>query len=77
MAKDGHETKEIIMRTVRPKRMPTYYFAAIANELQDIADGIGANPNLSRDLAARLHELAQQMREDNSLISRTDMIRYH
>lgn len=64
------------MRTVHPKRIPINYFAAIANELQDIADGIGINPHLSMDLAERLRELAQQMREDDSLISRTGLIHY-
>jgi hypothetical protein len=76
MANDGRETKEMPMRTVHPKRMPTNYFAAIANELQEIADGIGINPHLTTDVAGRLRELAQQMREDDSLISRTGLIHY-
>jgi len=65
------------MKTLQASRLPNSYFEEIANELQAIANGVGANPKLSVQFAERLHEIAQQMREDAGMTAHSSTFVIH
>lgn len=50
---------------------PPAYYESLADELDTIAASIRKNPHLNHHFAERLHQMAQQMREDLKLIQLT------
>ena len=47
---------------------PLSYYEGLADELDSIAAAVTKNPKLCGHFAARLNEIAQQLREDNKLM---------
>lgn len=59
------------MTRVPPKRMPPRHYQKIVDELEHVAAMVRERPELNHEAAARLIEIAQQIRKDAGLPERS------